>query len=120
MRRREDAPSLAHQLLVLMALVVGVVVLASTAAAYLSARQAVESNAERQATAIVASLADSPLVIEAVTAADPTAVLQPYVERVRADTGTSFITVLAPDRTRFTHPDPARIGNRSEARSPRH
>jgi sensor histidine kinase regulating citrate/malate metabolism len=37
-------------------------------------------------------------------------VLQPYVERVRAATGTSFITVLAPDRTRFTHPDPAEIG----------
>ena len=32
------------------------------------------------------------------------------VERIRADTGTSFITVLAPDRTRYTHPDPAEIG----------
>jgi sensor histidine kinase regulating citrate/malate metabolism len=37
-------------------------------------------------------------------------VLQPYAEQVRADTGTSFITVLAPDRTRYTHPDPAEIG----------
>ena len=43
-------------------------------------------------------------------ATDPTAVLQPYVEEIRADTGTSFITVLAPDRTRYTHPDPSEIG----------
>src|SRR3712207_9487474 len=61
-------------------------------------------------TTLFRSLADSPLVRSAVTGPDPTAVLQPYVEEVRADTGTSFITVLAPDRTRFTHPDPAEIG----------
>src|SRR3712207_8857681 len=71
------------------------------AGAYLEARQAVRQAAAEETTAIVASLADSPLVRSAVTGPDPTAVLQPYVEEVRADTGTSFITVLAPDRTRF-------------------
>src|SRR3712207_799947 len=89
---------------------VAVVVLASTVVAYREAREAVQQSAEQETTAIVASLTDSPLVIEAVTGDDPTAVLQPYVEEVRADTGTSFITVLAPDRTRYTHPDPAEIG----------
>ena len=49
-------------------------------------------------------------MLDAVTGEDPTAVLQPYVEEIRADTGTSFITVLAPDRTRYTHPDPNEIG----------
>jgi sensor histidine kinase regulating citrate/malate metabolism len=108
-RRRGDA-SLARRLLLLQALVVVVVVLTMTAGAYLEARQAVRQAAAEETTAIVASLADSPLVRSAVTGPDPTAVLQPYVEEVRADTGTSFITVLAPDRTRFTHPDPAQIG----------
>jgi len=108
-RRRGDA-SLARRLLLLQALVVTVVVLAMTAVAYLEARQAVRQAAAEETTAIVAGLADSPLVIDAVTGPDPTAVLQPYVEEVRHDTGTSFITVLAPDRTRFTHPDPAQIG----------
>nr|WP_239521598.1 sensor histidine kinase [Geodermatophilus sabuli] len=97
-------------MLLLQALVVGVVVLTATVVAYLDARQAVQEAAEQQTTAIVESLGDSPLVIEAVTGPDPTAVLQPYAEQVRADTGTSFITVLAPDRTRYTHPDPAEIG----------
>jgi sensor histidine kinase regulating citrate/malate metabolism len=102
--------SLARRLLVLQALIVGVVVLAATAVAWLDARQAVRAAAEQRTTAIVESLADSPLVRDAVAGPDPTAVLQPYVEQVRADTGTSFITVLAPDRTRFTHPDPEQIG----------
>jgi sensor histidine kinase regulating citrate/malate metabolism len=102
--------SLAVQLLLLQALVVLAVVLTSTAVAYLDARRAVQHSAEARTTAIVAGVADSPLVIGAVTGPDPTAVLQPYVERVRRDTGTSFITVFAPDRTRFTHPDPAEIG----------
>ncbi|MGY1663606.1 ATP-binding protein [Geodermatophilus sp. SYSU D00705] len=106
---RRDA-SLARRLLLLQALVVGVVVLTATAVAYLDARQAVQQAAEQETTAIVASLADSPLVLGAVTGPDPTAVLQPFVEQVRADTGTSFITVLAPDRTRWTHPDPEQIG----------
>jgi sensor histidine kinase regulating citrate/malate metabolism len=109
-RRRDGAPSLARQLLLLQALVVGVVVLASTAIAYADARRAVERSAEIRATAIVESVADSPMVVDAVTGPDPTAVLQPYVERVRRDTRTSFITVFAPDRTRYTHPDPAEIG----------
>jgi sensor histidine kinase regulating citrate/malate metabolism len=86
------------------------VVLASSAVAYAAARSDVQRNAEQRTTAIVDSLITSPLVLEAVTGNDPTAVLQPYVERIRAKTGTSFITVMAPDRTRFTHPDPAEIG----------
>src|SRR3954469_23047688 len=109
-RRRAGDASLAGRLLVLQALVVLVVVLASAAVAYVEARQAAQRSAEQRTTAIVESLTNSPLVVDAVLGEDPTAVLQPYVERIRAATGTSFITVLALDRTRFTHPDPAEIG----------
>jgi sensor histidine kinase regulating citrate/malate metabolism len=109
LRRRAPA-SLARQLLLLQALVVVVVVAAATAVAYGNARARVQHDAEVEATAIVRGLADSPLVVQAAQSADPTAVLQPYVEQVRRDTGTSFITVFAPDRTRWTHPDPAQIG----------
>ncbi|MBW8765552.1 MAG: sensor histidine kinase [Geodermatophilales bacterium] len=94
----------------LQALVLAVVVGTSTLIAVLDARRAVQHDAAVQATVIVRSLADSPLVVSAVTGPDPTAVLQPYVERVRRDAGASFITVFAPDRTRYTHPNPAEIG----------
>jgi sensor histidine kinase regulating citrate/malate metabolism len=36
--------------------------------------------------------------------------LQPVTERVRADTQIAFITIMAPDRTRFTHTNPQLIG----------
>src|SRR4051794_8832231 len=109
-RRRAGDATLAGRLLVLQALVVLVVVLTSAAVAYIEARQSAQRSAEQRTTAIVESLTNSPLIVDAVTGGNPTAVLQPYVERIRAATGTSFITVLAPDRTRFTHPDPAQIG----------
>ncbi|KQS67019.1 histidine kinase [Modestobacter sp. Leaf380] len=107
---RSDRRSLARQLLGLQALVLVVVVVALGWVAVLDARTAVEDRATNQARSIAETLADSPLVRETVLTEDPTFVLQPYVEQVRADTDTSFITVMAPDRTRFTHPDPAQIG----------
>lgn len=108
--RRPGGASLAGQLLVLQALVVLAVVLTSTLVAYLDARHAVRSTAEQRTTAVVESLLHSPFVLAAVTGPHPTATLQPYVEQLRHRTGTSFITVMAPDRTRYTHPDPAQIG----------
>jgi sensor histidine kinase regulating citrate/malate metabolism len=108
--RQRGGTSLAAQLLVLQGLVVLVVVVTSAAVAYADARAAVDRTAEQRTTAVLESLIHSPLVRSAVTGPDPTAVLQPYVEEVRRNTGLSFITVFAPDRTRFTHPDPDQIG----------
>ena len=108
--RRSPAPSLARQLLLLQALVVTVIVAIATAAAYVNAQRTAEREAEVEVAALVAALTRSPVVLDAVTGPRPTASLQPYVEQVRTDTGTSFITVMAPDRTRYTHPDPTQIG----------
>lgn len=110
LRRRPRPTSLARQLLLLQGLVVAVIVLTATAVAYVNAQRTAQHDAEVQATAIVAALAHSPLVVDEVTGPRPTEVLQPYVEAVRRDTGMSFITVFSPDRTRYTHPDPSEIG----------
>ena len=112
LRRRSQAPSLARQLLLLQALVVVIIVVTATAAAYLNAQRTAEREAEVEVAALVAALTRSPSVLEAVTGPRPSEALQPYVEEVRGETGTSFITVMAPDRTRFTHPDPSEIGGR--------
>jgi sensor histidine kinase regulating citrate/malate metabolism len=108
--RRRDPGSLARQLLLLQGLVVLVVVVVLGLVAWRQAGAAVEARATSQALSTAEAIADSPLVREAVVGTDPTAVLQPYVEQVRGDTGISFITVMTPDRTRLTHPDPAQIG----------
>ncbi|MGU3291615.1 sensor histidine kinase [Williamsia sp. M5A3_1d] len=87
------------------------VVVAGSLAAY-DARRDSERAARDQVVAIAVALADSASTADAITSGSATARLQPVTEAVRADTDIAFITIMAPDRTRFTHTDPARIGGK--------
>ncbi|MEU6865139.1 sensor histidine kinase [Streptomyces sp. NPDC046876] len=106
--------SLAGQLFAMQVLLVAVVVAGCAVFAYATARGQAEEAARRQAGAVARAVADSPSVLDAVRGAgrggDPSAVLQPYAERVRIDSGVDFVTIMAPDGRRWTHPDPRRIG----------
>ncbi|ROQ94490.1 sensor histidine kinase regulating citrate/malate metabolism [Streptomyces sp. 2132.2] len=108
--------SLAGQLFAMQVLLVAVVVAGCAVFAYATARGQAEEAARRQAGAVARAVADSPSVREAVRGAaagrDPSAALQPYAERVRVDSGVDFVTIMAPDGRRWTHPDPHRIGER--------
>lgn len=108
--------SLAGQLFAMQVLLVAVVVAGCAVFAYASARGQAEDAARRQAGAVARAVADSPSVRDAVRAGagggGPSAALQPYAERVRADSGVDFVTIMAPDGRRWTHPDPRRIGER--------
>lgn len=101
---------MARQILVLQVLVVLVLVAASLGLAAYDARRDARTAATDRAVAVALSVADSPTVLEALDDAEPTTALQPYAEQVRADTGVDFVVVMSPDRTRYTHPDPDRIG----------
>ncbi|MGW1765414.1 sensor histidine kinase [Streptomyces sp. NPDC002073] len=104
--------SLAGQLFAMQAVLVAVVVAGCAVFGYAAARdQAVEA-AQRQAGAVARAVADSPSVRAAVRGPDPSAALQPYAERVRADAGVDFVTIMDPAGLRWTHPDPRRIGER--------
>ncbi|WP_380281129.1 ATP-binding protein [Kitasatospora purpeofusca] len=102
--------SLAGQLFVVQVVIVAAVVAGGAVLAYLFTADRTEDAARRQVTAVARSVADSPAVLAAVTAPDPTAVLQPYAERVRVDTGVSFVTVMDTEGVRWTHPLPEQIG----------
>ncbi|MFB6564272.1 ATP-binding protein [Streptomyces sp. NPDC056400] len=106
--------SLAGQLFAMQVLLVAVVVAGCAVFAYATARGQAEEAARRQAGAVARAVADSPSVREAVRGAaggtDPSALLQPYAEQVRADSGVAFVTIMSPDGRRWTHPDPQRIG----------
>ncbi|MFD3872965.1 ATP-binding protein [Streptomyces sp. NPDC058623] len=104
--------SLAGQLFAMQVLLVAVVVAGCAVFAHAAARGQAEDAARRQAGAVARAVADSPSVQDAVAArgTDPSAALQPYAERVRADSGVDFVTIMAPDGRRWTHPDPRRIG----------
>jgi len=112
---RVRAMSLARQLLALQA---GLLVLLLLGVAVLDAVLDVRSDqraAGERVLGIAEAIALSPVVVEAAAeeVAAPgsaTAVLQPFAEAVRAETRISFITVMAPDGTRWTHPRPEEIG----------
>ncbi|MEU7279461.1 sensor histidine kinase [Streptomyces sp. NPDC045431] len=78
--------------------------------AYLTDRRQAEETARRQVTATATAVARSPAVVAAARSADPTAALQSYAASLTGSTGVTFVTIMAPDGTRWTHPDPDRIG----------
>ncbi|WP_351223211.1 sensor histidine kinase [Streptomyces sp. NPDC002133] len=102
--------SLAGQLFAMQVVLVAAVVAGFAFFTYVTDRTQAEDTARRQVTAAATAVADSPSVVAAVRTPDPTAVLQPYAERVRKDTGVTFVVIMAPDGTRWTHPEPDEIG----------
>jgi two-component system CitB family sensor kinase len=92
--------------------VIFIALLTAVATVWLStdARADVERDAAARSMVVATSIAGNPFVVEAVTSADPSAALEPYALDLMSTTGTDFITIMAPDRTRFTHPDPDEIG----------
>ncbi|MFG3051940.1 ATP-binding protein [Kitasatospora sp. NPDC048239] len=102
--------SLAGQLFVVQVVIVAAVVAGGAVLAYLFTADRTEDAARGQVTAVARAVADSPSVRAAVAGPDPSAVLQPYAEQVRVDTGVSFITVMDTAGVRWTHPLPEQIG----------
>ena len=109
-RVRVGEMSVARQILLLQVVVVLVLVVASVGLAALDARRDAREDAAGRAVTVAEAIADSPAVLDSLASPDPSAGLQPYAEQVRADTDTDFVVVMAPDRTRYTHPDPTKIG----------
>ncbi|MFI9326897.1 ATP-binding protein [Kitasatospora sp. NPDC052868] len=102
--------SLAGQLFVVQVVIVAAVVAGGAVLAYLFTADRTEDAARSQVTAVARAVAGSPSVRAAVAGPDPSAVLQPYAEQVRVDTGVSFITVMDTAGVRWTHPLPEQIG----------
>ena len=104
--------SLATQAIALQILVIAVVVLAGSALALFDARRDGDAAARQQVIGIATALADSPSTAAAIESGRATEILQPVTEAVRTNTDIAFITIMAPDRTRFTHTDPNQIGGK--------
>ncbi|QKV92479.1 sensor histidine kinase [Streptomyces sp. NA02950] len=104
--------SLAGQLFAMQVVLVAALVAGCAVFAYVTDGRQAEVAARRQATAAAAAIAASPAVAEAVRSDDPSARLQPYAEKVRRDTGVTFVTIMNTRGIRWTHPDPEQIGAR--------
>ena len=110
--RRSRLWSLATQAIALQILVIAVVVLAGSALALFDAARDGDAAARQQVLGIATALADSPSTAAAIESGHATQTLQPVTEAVRKNTDIAFITIMAPDRTRFTHTDPTQIGGK--------
>ncbi|MET8788154.1 MULTISPECIES: sensor histidine kinase [unclassified Streptomyces] len=102
--------SLAGQLFAMQAVLIAVLVAGYATFTYLSDRGQAQDAAGRQAMAVARSVADAPSVRAAIRTPDPTSTLQPYATEVQQHTGVDFVTIMNPRGIRWTHRDPARIG----------
>jgi sensor histidine kinase regulating citrate/malate metabolism len=102
--------SIARRLFVANLLIVVSFVAAVGTATYVDARDRTYDEAGRRMAGIAASVAASPLVLQAAVYPDPSSLLQPYAQEVMAEADVDFITIMAPDRTRWTHPRAEELG----------
>ncbi|MEU2434429.1 ATP-binding protein [Streptomyces sp. NPDC007861] len=103
--------SLAGQLFAMQVVLVAAIVAGFALFSYVTDRSQAEETARRQTVAAATAVADSPSVVVAAGSASPPAELQPYAERVRKDADVDFVVIMAPDGTRWTHPEPGEIGH---------
>ncbi|GAA3223151.1 sensor histidine kinase [Pseudonocardia petroleophila] len=108
--RRVSRWSLAAQLFALQALLVALVLGGVGVATYLQFAGDNERETAEEMLGVAHTLAAVPDVLAALDDPDPSAVLQPLTERVRADTATDFVVVMTPTGIRYSHTDPAEIG----------
>ncbi|MFE5853146.1 ATP-binding protein [Streptomyces sp. NPDC056500] len=104
--------SLAGQLFAMQVVLVAVIVAGCALFAYITDLRQAEETARLQSKATATAVARSPWVIAATRTDDPTATLQPYTEELRRIAGVNFVVIMAPDGTRWTHPESDQIGRK--------
>ncbi|WP_055555620.1 SpoIIE family protein phosphatase/ATP-binding protein [Streptomyces sp. NBRC 110028] len=110
MRSLLGVRSIAGQVFAVQAVVVVLLIAAATLALVLQARNDSEQEAVNRSTAVAQAFAGSPGTAEAMTARNPTAVLQPRAEQVRKRAGLDFVVAANTKGVRYTHPLPQQIG----------
>ncbi|MFJ8076515.1 SpoIIE family protein phosphatase [Streptomyces sp. NPDC096176] len=94
-------------------MVVAVLLVATAVLALvLQSRHDSHMEAKRRSIAVAETFANSPGLLAALDAPDPSKDLQPLAEAARKAAGVDFIVVMDTKGIRYTHPQPDRIGKR--------
>ncbi|MFF9640732.1 SpoIIE family protein phosphatase [Kitasatospora aureofaciens] len=104
--------SVAGQVFVLQILVVLLLAAGAAVALVVQSRTDADLEARNRSVAVAQSFANSPGMVDALRSPDPTAILQPKAQSARIASGVDFIVVLNNQGIRYTHPNPARIGQK--------
>ncbi|WP_102157771.1 sensor histidine kinase [Zhihengliuella halotolerans] len=102
--------SLATRLFVWQLMLVTVLSVALGVIGYRHTADQIHEGAAARAYSVAATLAHDPFVASSAGSADASAALQPYALDVMASADIDFVTIMEPDGTRLTHPDPREIG----------
>ncbi|SLK05317.1 sensor histidine kinase [Arthrobacter sp. P2b] len=102
--------SIARRLFVANLLIVVVFIAIVGSATYVDARDRTYDEAGLRMAGIADAIAASPFVLQAADSDEPSSLLQPYAMDVMARADVDFITIMAPDRTRWTHPRSEELG----------
>jgi two-component system CitB family sensor kinase len=108
---RWPRPVATQLLLLQIAVVAGTVIVGSLISWWL-VRQQLDAEYEQRSLAIAQAVAATPDIVEAFDTAEPAKVIQPIAEAIRKGSGASFVVVANADGIRYSHPNPARIGER--------
>lgn len=100
------------QLLLLQALIVFLVTLATGVVAGAFQEHALREGYKDRMQAVAQSIAQLPTILEAFDDADPSAEIQPVAEVIRKASDLAYVVVANSDGIRYSHPDPDRIGER--------
>ena len=101
---------LSTQLLLLQIVVVAATVLAGSLVSLWLLRERVDQEYEQRSLAIAYAVANTPDILEGFETPDPPKVIQPIAEAIRRSSGASFVVVTNADGIRYSHPNPANIG----------
>ncbi|GAA2462202.1 SpoIIE family protein phosphatase/ATP-binding protein [Streptomyces glaucus] len=96
----------------LQVVIVLLLVVAAVAALVLQVRHDSTAEARNRSVAVAEAFANAPGTREALSAPDPSAVLQPRAEAAREAAKVDFVVVMDTDGVRYTHPLPDRIGEK--------
>lgn len=105
--------TVAGQVLLLQTVVAVLLILAAVFALVLQARHDSVQDGQNRSFATAASMAHAPGTIAALQSPDPTAALQPSTAGAAKAAGVDFVSVYAPDGTRYADTDASLIGERS-------
>lgn len=110
-RKRRDN-GLSREVFLLHAVIVVVVIGCGLIVAYAAANRLVNRATEDRVLSVSRAVANIPEVITAMQGDDPATQLQPLAERIRRQSDVSFVVLMSPDGIRYSHPNPAKIGER--------
>ncbi|WP_235498826.1 sensor histidine kinase [Knoellia sp. Soil729] len=104
--------SVATQTFALQVAVALLVVAVGLVAAYVQARRSQTQEATSRAMSVARTVASTPEVVQALSSGTPSPAVQDFAEEVRKETATDFVVVMNTQGVRYSHPDPARVGER--------